>query len=442
MSNALGLAAVTAVLKDLLNNGVIEHDLASSVGTVTVSSLPPDRITTGNEEDSRLNLFLYQVSPNSGWRNHDLPSRNSNGDRTSNPPLALDLQYLLTAYGGSEFHAEILLGYGMQILHEHPVLGRAEIRTALATPSPVDGAILPAALQALSAARLAEQAELIKLTPRAMGDDEMSKLWTALQASYRPTAVYLASVVLVESQQPARAPLPVLTRGRFDEELGRDEGVVVVPWAIPPVPTLEEVVPPNEQPSVRMGETLVLRGRHLARDTVAVRFHHPRSGSVFEVPAAVDEAGTEITVDLPDGAAADAWRAGVYGVSAVLRAPAKPDQVSNDLALAVAPRVSDPAASEAGGTLTFTVDVVPPVWQRQDASLVVGQREIAMSAIAPGPGNTEGRTDQPSFEEAVDRFESGADEWVRLRVDGVESLLVDRVERPPIFDSSQRVAIP
>lgn len=442
MSNALGLAAVTAVLKDLLNNGVILHDLASAVGTVTVSSLPPDRITTGAEEDSRLNLFLYQVSPNSGWRNHDLPSRNSNGERTANPPLALDLHYLLTAYGASEFHSEILLGYGMQILHEHSVLGRKEIRTALAAPSPVDGAILPPALQALSAARLAEQAELIKLAPRTMGDDEMSKLWTALQASYRPTAVYRASVVLVESRKPARAPLPVLTRGRFDAELGRDEGVVVVPWSIPPVPTLEEVEPPNEQASVRMGDTLSLRGRHLARDTVAVRFHHPSSGIVFEVPATVDEAGTEITVDLPTGAAAVDWRAGVYGVSAVLRAPAAPDRVSNELALAVAPRVSVPDASEAGGTITFTVDVVPPVWQRQAASLVVGQREIAITPIAAGPGGSEGSTDQPSFEERADRFASGADEWVRLRVDGVESVLVDRTERPPVFDPSQRVAVP
>ena len=32
MSNALAIAAVTAVLKDLLNNGLIGHDLASAVG--------------------------------------------------------------------------------------------------------------------------------------------------------------------------------------------------------------------------------------------------------------------------------------------------------------------------------------------------------------------------------------------------------------------------
>lgn len=442
MSNALALAAVTAVVKDLLNNGVVQHDLGSAVGAVTVSSLPPDRIQTGNDEDNRLNLFLYHVSPNPGWRNRGLPSRGSNGERISNPPLALDLHYLLTAYGASEFHTDILLGYGMQILHEHPVLGREEIRTALATPSPIDGGILPPAFQALSAAELAEQPELIKLSPRSLSNDDMSKLWTALQASYRPTAVYEASVVLVESHRPARSALPVLTRGEFDPVLGRDEGVVVRTGLLPLLPTLETVELPDRQPAIRMGETITLRGHQLIGDSVAVRFAHPRSGSVFEVTGTVDETGRELQATLPDASAADEWRAGVYGVSVVVRNPGEPDLLSNELAVAVAPRLDAIAASESGGTITFTPTVVPPVWQRQTARLVVGRREVAAEPIPPGPGDTEGSSSNPDFEEDAPRFESGEDEWVRLRVDGVESLLVDRAADPPAFDPSQRVTIP
>src|SRR6266404_9156228 len=110
MSNALAIASVTAVLKDLLNNGLIDHDITSAVGNVTVSALSPDRIdTTSLNQQSQLNLFLYQVTPNAGWRNVGLPSRNANGDRTSNQPLALNLHYLLTAYGALEYHSEILL---------------------------------------------------------------------------------------------------------------------------------------------------------------------------------------------------------------------------------------------------------------------------------------------------------------------------------------------
>ena len=108
---ALAIAAVTAVLKDLLNNGVINNDIASTVGEVAVTSLPPDRIdvSDGNERN-QLNLFLYQVTPNAGWRNVGLPSRDSRGERISNPPLALDLHYMLSAYGTRDLHPEILLG--------------------------------------------------------------------------------------------------------------------------------------------------------------------------------------------------------------------------------------------------------------------------------------------------------------------------------------------
>ena len=76
VSNALAIASVTAVLKDLLNNGVIDHQLSGVVGEVTVSALPPDRLlVAGEQETSRINLFMYHVTPNPGWRNVGLPSR-------------------------------------------------------------------------------------------------------------------------------------------------------------------------------------------------------------------------------------------------------------------------------------------------------------------------------------------------------------------------------
>ena len=167
MSNALAIAAVTAVLRDLLQNALIDHDIVAAVGEVKVSLTSPGLIVAPQEGQipSQLNLFLYQVLPNPGWRNVGQPARNAQGERLSNPPLALDLRYLLTAYGDSDFDAEILLGYSMQILYETPVLPREAIRTALAPQSPVGGSILPPAFQALSAADLADQVEQIKITP-------------------------------------------------------------------------------------------------------------------------------------------------------------------------------------------------------------------------------------------------------------------------------------
>ncbi len=144
--------------------------------TITVSLMPPDRVVaTGGAEASQLNLFLHQVTPNQGWRNERLPSLDGAGrQRLSNPPLALNLHYLLSAYSSGDLHAEILLGYAMQLLHETPVLSRGAIRTAL-DPSPPVGAVLPPALRALADSGLEDQVEQIRITPeylRHRGDVE------------------------------------------------------------------------------------------------------------------------------------------------------------------------------------------------------------------------------------------------------------------------------
>jgi len=71
VSDALAIAAVTAVLKSVLENAVAGLSLGD---VVSVTSLPPDRVNV-KEEKVQINLFLYQVSHNQGWKNTGLPSR-------------------------------------------------------------------------------------------------------------------------------------------------------------------------------------------------------------------------------------------------------------------------------------------------------------------------------------------------------------------------------
>ena len=73
MSTALAIAGVTAVLRDLLNDGMVNHNVSGMLGSnVTVSVLAPDRVVPVNgAEASQINLFLYLVTPNPGWRNFD-----------------------------------------------------------------------------------------------------------------------------------------------------------------------------------------------------------------------------------------------------------------------------------------------------------------------------------------------------------------------------------
>jgi hypothetical protein len=213
MSDALAIAAVTAVLKDLLHNGLTAHKVGDIVGEVTVSSLPPDKVLpNGGDDPNQLNLFLYQVTPNAGWRNVGLPSRDAAGDRISNPPLALNLHYLLTAYGNKELFPEIILGHAMHLLHEVPVLSRDGIRKAL-TPPPLPAP--PPFPPALATSELASQVEQIKITPETLNTEEVSKLWSAFQTHYRPTAAYQVTVVLIEAKSSTKAALPVQGRSVY-----------------------------------------------------------------------------------------------------------------------------------------------------------------------------------------------------------------------------------
>ena len=319
MTTALGIAAVTATLRSLLSEGLVEHNLSGVLGsTATVSVLPPDRVVPQNgTEASQLNLFLHRVSANTGWRNEGLPSRDASGrNRLSNAPLALDLHYLLSAYSGGDLHAEILLGYAMQWLHESPLLTRGMIRQAL-TPAPLPGTPLE---RALFDSGLADQVELIKITPEHLDTEEMSKLWTATQSHLRPTAAYRATVVLIEASEPVRSALPVLTRGGVDPDSGRERGVSVEPGLEPAIPTLEALSPPGGQIVARLGETIDLTGHHLDGTGRTVLLGNDRFESELSLPALAAGGAALVQFSLPVADAA-IYPVGVYRVGMSVQRP-------------------------------------------------------------------------------------------------------------------------
>ncbi len=207
MSTPLAIAAVTAVLKAVLNNSMTAVDISSIIAPVKVSAKPPDKLIppTGDEEVA-LNIFLYQVTPNQGWRNAGLPARDPGGDRTGNPPLALDLHYLLTATAPKDLYPEIIMGFAMQTLHETGVLSRELIAAALAPQ------VRPPDFIALQVSELAEQVEQIRITPAALTVDDISKLWTGFQGRYRMSMAYVVTVVLIQTLRSTRSSLPVQTR--------------------------------------------------------------------------------------------------------------------------------------------------------------------------------------------------------------------------------------
>ena len=421
MSNEFAVAAVSLTLRNLLDKikDITDSDEFDQLPTdakpsaeIMVTNLPLDEAYEFDKAKNQVNLFLYHVEHSAAWRNMDIPGRIKQGE-TGHPPLALNLYYVITAYGenGSEIIGHLLLGKAMTLLHDHAVFGRTEIKDAFE----VSG--------------LHEQIERLRITPQPISLDEVSKLWTGFQTQYRLSAAYEVSVVLIESKRSAKTPLPVLTRGPGDE------GVLVQPGLIPPYPTLETAIPPENQPGVRLGEVLTLSGHHLGGDNVVVRFMNPRLPDAIEVPAQAGGTDTEVRVELPDEPAD--WPAGFYTLAAVISKTGEEDRTTNEIPLMLTPNIINPISigplsPPAVGGHMATVTCSPQVMPEQNAALLLGDWEFPVQ-------NHSTKTDTLTFHLAD---VPAGEYYARLRIDGVDSLLIDRSVTPPVFDDSQKVTIP
>ncbi|MFZ1319757.1 MAG: DUF4255 domain-containing protein [Candidatus Nitrotoga sp.] len=446
MSSALAIAGVTAVLRDLLNDGLINNDATGTLGaTVSVTAGPPDRVipANGGTESSQLNLFMYHVTPNSGWRNERFPSLDASGNqRLSNAPLALNLHYLLSAHGSVDLHGEILLGYAMQLLHETPILSRKAIRKALDPSPPVGGTALPPALKALADSGLENQIELIKITPEYLNTEEMSKLWTATQSHLRPTAAYMASVVLIESSKSIRSALPVLTRGPvvkpdpLNVDTWYESGITAVAGLTPPYPLLAGIELPNKQIAARLGETIKLKGYNLSGTNLVVRFAHPSLTAPIDIAFGTNANEESFSVALPNTAQDNIdWPAGIWEVTALLQRPGETEiRSSNSLALFLAPRIDVASSSATRDSSGVTINLVfaPQARPAQRISLNAGGYEASPEKFT---------VPTASLQFKYAQLPAG-NHLLRLRVDGADSLLVNRLTTPPQFDNTQVLTVP
>lgn len=440
MSSPLAIAGVTAVLKDLLNNGLIDNNDIAAIGTVKVSALSPDRVPTGDQEDNRINLFLYQVTPNQGWRNQGLPSKSSNGEQLTNPPLALDLHYMLSAYGTEDFNAEVLLGYAMELLHEL-VLDREDIRNSLSPNNLIKIALIPKDDDGRTAIDLADQIERIKIIPNYLSADELSRLWTSMQARYRPTMVYQVCTVLIQRKKPTRSPLPVLARGQ------NDRGIDSQPNLQAPAPTkptlriisIRERALGLNSDTAELGDTLVLEGALLNGDTVTALFSHKLLANPLQRPVNASSTAALVEITLPKNTDANAprdWPAGAYSVFLQIERVGKPTVFTNVLFFALAARINAPLVVVGGANNpSVTVQFYPEVRDTQRVEFFAGGVPFkptpfdgnASTLIIPLTGikPIEGRIP------------------VGLRVDGVDSILVrDTTAKPPQFDPQQTIELP
>lgn len=359
MSNALAIATVTATLQHVLTDVV----QGSGVGSALVTTLRPD--APSGLPAQGVNVFLYQVSPNPAWRNADAPTRRPDGSLRRRPQAALDLHYLFTFYGDDlTLDQQRLLGVVVRHFHAAPVLARSDI------------AAVRAAVPALNDTTLADQVELVRLTPINFSLEELSKLWAVFpKTDYVLSVAYQAGVVLIETDDPPPGtPLPVLRAN-----------VTAVPFSPAEIDAVEPH--PVELP-FSASAAIALVGRNLdPADEVA--FTTP--GVPDPIPAtATGPGGRRLAVALPPG-----LRPGVNTIRLARLVPGSPPgsahvlYQSNAAAFVLRPAVQSIDPGPGPGQVTAVV--FPAVGPRQRVSLLLsrvgGSQAFALPA-EPRPADS------------------------------------------------------
>ena len=419
MSNLLAIAAVTSSLYRMLDTALsdaVPQDLVTdyNLNEIEVTTKPLDKARSADAVANQINIFLFQTTINAALRNMGLPGQVKPGE-TGPPPLALNLHYLVTAYGynNDDTAAHIILGHALLAVHDNAVLNPDTIKLALVGND------------------LYRQVECIRITPLPLSLEEMSRLWATFGTPYRISVAYQVEVVLITSSRPARTPLPVLTRGGMVQA---NVSLPKPPFAVLMAVTITDCVLHHKRPSAELGDELTLNGYHLAGDTVTALFRHASLAKPKEVLLNTGVTEALVLITLPD--TPDDWPAGMYSVSLKVALSGKPDQITNELPFMLAPKVLDtlPVTVIRDGQQRATVNLTcsPPVRKEQRASLLLGNREIQAETFA----------DQTADLKFVVKDAEPGEYPLRLRVDGVDSLLIKDYEAGEMaFDTVKKVII-
>ena len=401
MSSGLAIAAVTAVLKNLLENSFAQNEAVSSFGGVTVTALPLDRIAVGTEERPQLNLFLYQVSQNrnADWISRDRQDQFSHRfkDASSDAPLALDLHFVLTAFGTKDYQTDLLLGFVMQLFHQTSVLGGDMIRSSLKHAADVNPAgIFAQALATTSAGALAEQIDQIKISPNFLSPEAMSKVWSLLHIPYRASVAYEVSMVCI-------AAPPCLCKPK-----------ATISATQPRIEKITATLDTNGR--IVAGCTLVVYGKHLKGEVTQVRLNGDEE---LLNPQIVED--TRLSLKLPLGLNAGVQQVQIIHQS-IYQSQPHHDRFSNVAAFVLHPMIVAPvelSVSELSRTLT--IQISPAVKSNQRLVLLLYSSEndseqVYSFTVAPNHSDVS-ITQIPILDVPSGTY------YAQVQVDGAESLL-------------------
>lgn len=130
-------------------------------------------LAEGSDPRNTLTLFLFRIT-----QNEHLRSRVTSNDAiNSNPPLSIDLHFLLTAWADNALSEQTVLTWAMREIQMHPVLDSSSLSPE-ANWGPGD---------------------MVQLIPAELSADELFRVWELLQPKYHLSVSYIARVVRIDT---------------------------------------------------------------------------------------------------------------------------------------------------------------------------------------------------------------------------------------------------
>ena len=259
----------------------------------------------------------------------------------------------------------------------------------------------------------------MKLTQLSLTPEEISKLWSALNQSYRLSVAYEASVVLVTRPKPSRAVPPVQTVGIHGVPIRR--------------PRIDSISPQV----AALGGTLTITGSNLtSRDAVRLRFppDDVAAADVIAAGSVVRDSELRVVVSRVHAGLAQGLRAGPVSVRVLHQIrmglppalgqppPLHRGFASNVAVFVLAPTITAtavvPPVPPDPRTLRVTVDI--PIARLQSVALIFGGAVIEETVRPAPPAPIPDASVDVVFPIPDASFPAGTYQ-TQIRVDGAES---------------------
>jgi hypothetical protein len=346
------------------------------------------------------------------------------------PTAALDLHYILSFYGEEkDLEPQRVLGSVTRTLHAKPLITRHAIRDTL----------LSSSFPYLVDSNLAEQPEVVRLSPISLNLEELSKLWSVFfQTAYRLSIAYAARVVLIEAEKRPERALPVTARNVYAQ-----------PFKQPVIEGL--TIPEGDEQPITSTSTLIIEGQRLFGEITEVSI-----GDAVYTPTRAGLSERRITIDFNAlTPTTGQLRAGLQGVQVIQQLPMGTPPVPHvGVESDVAPLVLRPTINTTGtGThdydiqisapvmppdaptfRTITVHVTPDVGKDQRATLILNEYNVTSGnaySFRAASRSTDG--DTLTFT-VLEGEVSAGDYLVQVQVDGATTPLVrDMIDTSPTY---------